>query len=289
MFKRTLIATLTAATAAACLPVAAPAAERELPKSYYFGMGNGNTEAPPISACPAGDVMVVGGGRYHEAELSGFGVVTSFSGKNIGAPGAKLSMHMLRSDRGAATVGWKVIASVPVTLDKTGSFDVPARIPVENTDRIALSKPAGSQVACAFPTGDYTEFPTAVGLAQGKFGVGSSVPWNMLDKHELLVSAFLEVDEDGDGWGDVSQDRCDGEAGKHQGCVTVKPKCKVPNLGGLTAFVAKQKITKAGCTVGKVTSKGTGLGTPVVQSQSKKAKTKVKSGTKIDFVIGDRG
>ena len=285
MFKRTLLATL---TAAACLPAVASAAQ-ELPPSYQFGMHNGNTAAPPVAACPAGDVMVVGGGRYHEAELNGFGVVTGFSAKNIGAPGAKLSMHMLRSDRTNPTaVGFKVLATVPVTLDGTGSFDVPARIPVENGDRIALSKAAGAQVACAFPQ-SMGEFPVGVGIAEGKFANGASVPWKNLNDHELLAGASLEIDADGDGWGDVSQDRCDDESGKHQGCTVIKPKCKVPGVVGLTGFVAKQKITKAGCKVGTVKTKTGLVGTPVVQSQSKKARTKVKSGTKIDLVLGDRG
>jgi hypothetical protein len=282
MLKKTLLP-----TAALLLAMPGLAAAAGAPAGTYFiGATSGNTEPPPVHACPAGDVTVVGGPR-DETELSGFGVVTSFRGTNIGAPGAKLTLRMAKYDMGGSGRTFTVVGSVPATLDATGSFDVPARIPVENGDRIALSKAAGQQVACAFPYSPH-EWSEMVSIADGIAASGASTPFRMLDDHKLMVAAAVEPDADGDGYGDNSQDRCKGQFGRFDGCVKRRPTCRVPNVGGMTLFAAREKLGLAGCRVGTVKRPAASGDTPIVIGQSKAAGRKVPSGTKVALTLGTR-
>jgi hypothetical protein len=254
-------------------------------QTAWYGLGNGSTSPPPIEACPAGDLTVLGGGM-HDIDVTGLSVVTKFQAKNLGAPGARLTFRIARPTYENGIPRWTTVGSVPATLDGAGTAEVPARIPVEGGDKIGISKAAGEKVACAWPIMDMPR--AAVLTAPGLMPDGAASSMTGLLDHHLLVAAAVEPDADGDGFGDNSQDQCGGVPGPANGCVAAPATCKVPRVTGLRVDKAKERLTKAGCKAGGVKKQAGGPGTLVVKKQGVGAGKVVKAGTKVGLVVGVR-
>jgi len=154
-----------------------------------------------IVTCVPNTIVVQFTGGSH---VTGAGIVTKWftTAPPAGAPGMRLVM--LRG----ADPSYTVVGESSLETVAAGANVFSTRIPVRAGDRIAVNGGA-----CMFistnPSVHYCT--TCVG------GLGSTV---VLDQTELdrQVNArvFVEPDNDGDGWGDESQDNCQGLANSSQ-------------------------------------------------------------------------
>jgi hypothetical protein len=97
----------------------------------------------------------------------------------------------------------------------------PTRIPVIGGDRLALFLPTAASAPCTFSTsdaGDAVSSDTDAGLTDqpvgGVYSVGAPTTLTRLD-----LSAVIEPDADGDGFGDLTQDACPSRPDKTTECV----------------------------------------------------------------------
>jgi hypothetical protein len=144
------------------------------------------------------------------------GVITSWSvmGSTVPAP---MALEVLR---GTGTNAWVVqAASAPATATAGRLTTFAARIPVTTGSTIALYVPPGTGASCATTSVETTD---VIGFATG---VTSAAPGTAVSttssnaKFRLNVSAHIEPDADGDGWGDLTQDACPTLANSHTDCV----------------------------------------------------------------------
>ncbi len=280
MLNRQLLALL---PAAALLAAACPSADAQ---PMHFGESNGNTHPPSFEGCPSGDLTILGG-RFHRIDISGPAVLTEFTAEKIGSPGARLVFRVGRFDRSLGGNQGRLVAAVPATLDATGSATVPARIPVQNSDRLGISRAAGQQVSCGLPI--QGESP-AVSWADGMLPEdGAIADYRLAPDRFLPMGGRVEMDTDQDGFGDDTQDKCVGQAGTIEGCSdTPEPtgdRCTVPRLVGLSLPKAKVRLATAHCALGKVT-RLRGRGRIVVRKQLRAPGSDAPAGTKVAIRVG---
>ncbi len=96
-----------------------------------------------------------------------------------------------------------------------GSGQFPTRIPLnELHNRIGLHGPVATFL-CGDTEGSVSD------LVNGELPLGESRPVEEKEKTGAPVEAIVEPDQDGDGYGDESQDRCPQSADTHDVCPTV--------------------------------------------------------------------
>jgi len=148
------------------------------------------------------------------------GVITSWSVRNTAGT---IALRVLRERPGEYVAGELHATNVSESADETGSgsdsapesFD--ARQPVEAGDYIGITLVSGSEIGYLSGSGDERLFevdgdPTLT-------NVDSTTPYNL----ETLVSASVEPDADGDGFGDESQDGCPSRADTQAACPVAPP------------------------------------------------------------------
>jgi hypothetical protein len=163
-------------------------------------------------ACPqvTGIQLSSGGGTNYS--IPSPGVITSFTTISTGGfRGLVL--------RVAAPGHYAIVGVSPLTLgiSLATPTTAPARIAVQLGDRLGIDLPAGG-TGCITLTGDPADM---VGYANG-FDVTTStdfVPANT-QAGRFNISAVLEPDADGDGYGDISQDGCPALASVQVPCPT---------------------------------------------------------------------
>jgi len=151
------------------------------------------------------------------------GVITSWS---VRRASGTVALRVLRGRPGESMPNELHATNVDESLDRTGSgsdtaqsFDT--RLPVKAEDYIGITLVAGSSIGNFSGPGDQIfEVPGDLNLAK----VDSTTPENF----EPLVSATVEPDADGDGFGDESEDACPSSAATQGAC----PVAGVPNGGG---------------------------------------------------------
>jgi hypothetical protein len=124
------------------------------------------------------------------------------------------TLQVLRLNTGAKTA--QVIGESPVSVSG-GSNVIPARIPIQAGDRVAIfgPKPIGTLYCETAETGVY-------GGYTGSAGLGSSPPYSeSTGKVRVPVSAVIEPDADNDGYGDETQDKCPQSATTQSPCPVV--------------------------------------------------------------------
>ena len=148
------------------------------------------------------------------------GVITSWSVRNAAGT---IALRVLRERSGEYVAGELHATHISESADETGSgsdsapesFD--ARQPVEAGDYIGITLVSGSEIGYLSGSGDERLFevdgdPTPT-------NVDSTTPYNL----ETLVSASVEPDADGDGFGDESQDGCPSRADTQAACPVAPP------------------------------------------------------------------
>ncbi len=129
---------------------------------------------------------------------------------NLAFPGEGFSekLKVLRGGVGEATaVGESSVESLTGTLNifKT-------RISVQPGDRLGIYGKEPSFITCKATSGD------VLGAYTGEVAVGSKGESAGAAEGKLPISAFLEPDADGDGYGDETQDRCPTDPSTHDAC-----------------------------------------------------------------------
>jgi hypothetical protein len=162
--------------------------------------------------CPqvTGIQLSSGGGTNYSVPSAG--VITSFTTISTGGfRGLVL--------RVSAPGHYAIVGMSPLTLGNSLSAPTtaPARIAVQLGDRLGIDLPAGG-TGCITLTGDPSD---VVGYANGFDPTVSSdfVPAST-QAGRFNISAVLEPDADGDGYGDVSQDGCPALAALQVPCPT---------------------------------------------------------------------
>jgi hypothetical protein len=143
------------------------------------------------------------------------GVITAWKVNVISVPTSfPQTLQVLRLDTAAKIA--HVVGETAATL--TGGANViPARIPVQTGDRLAVAgpKPTGTlycEVAETATYGGYT----------GLVGAGSSSPYSEATGGvRVPAAATIEPDADGDGYGDETQDKCPQSAAVQAECPLV--------------------------------------------------------------------
>lgn len=179
---------------------------------------------------------VVGESSY--AVPSGGGVITGWSHKAKSASGRELALKLLRSqgDETFAVVGGSALE----VLEPSTVNTFPTRVPVQGGDLIGLwignppegglSEPGGG-ASCAF------EAPLGNTVQLGFFGSEPAAGAADEIGHDLIgmrlnVTATVEPDADGDGYGDESQDGCPADASTQDGCPADPPLPPPAGSGG---------------------------------------------------------
>jgi hypothetical protein len=161
------------------------------------------------------------------------GVVTSWTVVVPSGPGTTVKLKTVHE--GPADTYTIQRSSEAVELAAIGPNTFISHIPVAAGDAVALWAVSHSGVPCAFTTGQ-------AGDRLGGFLLGTeprpgeSYPFVFNSGSRLNVSATVEPDADGDGFGDVTQDQCPAHAGS-------SGDCQPPETG---FGKVKKRITTAG-------------------------------------------
>jgi hypothetical protein len=122
----------------------------------------------------------------------------------------------LKVGRFAPAGGIQIVASLPVgpqTADRVNG-PYPARVPVQRSDLLGLFADGGFGL-CAASTASSSD---VFGFTAGDIAVGTVAGFPPGSGLRFPVEAVVEADVDGDGFGDLTQDRCVGVAGSDGGC-----------------------------------------------------------------------
>jgi hypothetical protein len=194
-------------------------------------VGQLDPAADPVGSCMGTTVFAqraaVGESSY--AVPSGGGVITGWSHKANSVSGRELALKLLRSqgDERFAVVGGSALEVLEPSTVNTFS----TRVPVQGGDLIGLwiGNPSGGGpldpgggASCAFyaPLGNTVQ----VGFfgPEPAAGAADEIGNDYLGMR-LNVTATVEPDADGDGYGDESQDGCPADASIQGGCPADPP------------------------------------------------------------------
>jgi len=192
-----------------------------------------------VLAAPAEAVYTVGSNLNdpfsNTLNCSGFatGCTASFG---LTAPAASVASSGLSSPANGVVVRWRIKsgaapASTALRILRPGNSNTRAAVTTSEVQVPAASTTTTFDTRLPIAAGDQigidSKFPPfasaassevrywAPALVDGAAASGSSAFANSL----LLVNADIELDQDGDGYGDESQDHCPLEATEHDGCV----------------------------------------------------------------------
>jgi hypothetical protein len=187
-----------------------------IPSSADGAITLGQTFVPNTSSCFANTTSLqtqTPGGEYRAPTA---GVITGWS-YQPGATIPQLKFKVGRTVPGSdlnMTTNLMVVAESGVISPVPGMLNsYPARIPVQSGDFIGLY----------FVTqGDCIRFPGSAAYVRhwtfSDVSPGTTASFDINPNAQMDVSAVLEPDADGDGFGDESQDRCPAGPGPIDGC-----------------------------------------------------------------------
>ena len=208
-----------AAAGAACLALAAPAANAAVT------VGQISAETDPNN-CPPATMLItttVASGTPYTVPAGG-GVITSWQTAAGPVSGATAKLKVFRATLDAnqfLVVGQSGLQTI-VPGDPGGPSQLngpfPVRIPVQAGDFVSL-RPGNSGGPCNILTGNVTDSSR---ISQGEpdtaNGLTTAFGPTPNTEQRANVSATLEPDADADGFGDESQDNCVGSGGPQAGC-----------------------------------------------------------------------
>jgi hypothetical protein len=225
----------------------------------------GATVTPSASATCYGEssIQLRSPGMQYAVPFSG--VVTSWSYLAAGSPGQlALLVVKLIGEEHTALPGYpynkaivqEVGESASVTPPPNLLSTFPTRIPVQAGDLIGLKPSSKGQCWAEHRP----EYEMAFGTAPGP---GATANFSVREDNETQVdvSARLEPDADGDGYGDETQDQCPANASTQGPCLSTpvpgggsaaEVTCRVPKLKGKTLKQAEVAIREAHCSLGRV-------------------------------------
>lgn len=207
---RSLRAVALVGTVLALALIAAPAASASIEVGNNC-VGNNVTE-PNFTIVP----LAQASSNPLPAAAPGAGVVTKWRSKSAYAQSFLDRLEVLRAtgaQHSFVSVGESAYENIA-----TGQNAFDTRIPVQAGDRFGLfaSYPNGGGLFCS--TGDSTD---QMGIFHGATGGGMPAAFSELPGVAVAVSAVVEPDRDGDGYGDETQDGCPQSAAYQGPCPTI--------------------------------------------------------------------
>jgi hypothetical protein len=167
------------------------------------------------------------------------GVVTRWTSKSeLGSPVAE-KLKVLRSTSIAGQ--FMVVGESAEGLVGAGINTFNTRIPVEAGDRLGLYGPTAFLV-CPSKPADH------IGTSNGDVPTGTSQTFKE-DGGKLAVSALIEPDADGDGYGDETQDRCLQSAAVQVACPPLSLDAVAKSAGRSSVVILVATSTEAPITV----------------------------------------
>jgi hypothetical protein len=169
-------------------------------------------------------------------------VVTAWSTFAGSAPTQTLQFVTIHPD--PATPGSFIYDGVDIERNISpgtlNTFSSGVRLPIGAGGEIGIHLPLNSQASCIFTTVAGDNY----GLGAGTPTPGSSQAFSSgtFDMARVDVSAKVEPDVDGDGFGDETQDLCPSQAGTQGACIVKK--CKKKKHKHHRASTAKKKKCK---------------------------------------------
>ena len=291
---------LVAATAAACALIPAVGASAAQ-------LGATAPDGSPMICADTGFTLFGLGDAYRAPAA---GVITSMHSGQFGPFGTAVKFRVFRETvNGTAGVA---TAATTTGIDKRAGVNT--RIPVEEGDRLGISKgPGAFPVACAFASPDKAE-----GIVSLPGDIADGVPFTSQSAFGARpnVAATLEPDADADGFGDESQDGCPVDGATQGACPPPPPPaapaapaeetpvapadgpaptpaaaaapaattiagqagCRLPRLRGLTVKKARRKLRAAHCASPRVKRARDARGRLTVRRAT-------KAGTRIKLVV----
>jgi uncharacterized repeat protein (TIGR01451 family) len=149
-----------------------------------------------------------------------------------GAPPPEEELALFNATGSFAVVGREPALTTGAINQPAGQVDVyPARIPVQAGDLIGAEWSSGMSVTKTDTHFEDIALPGDVSADAGTITMRYSTKMAEVDEHDgfgggpqsypglkMPISVQVEPDADGDGWGDLSQDRCPGTFGSREGC-----------------------------------------------------------------------
>lgn len=227
----------------------------------------GQTFAPaPGNAIDTTYVVTGSPGIISSAQRDG--VITSWSYE--AGPSLNPGTVQLKTLRALGLDAYRAVGeSAPETPSASTVNTFSTRVPIEQDDKIGI-RSTGPRLI-----GGPTSASTSYAFLPGGLPVGSSATFtpSVSVGRAIDVSAYVEADADGDGYGDTSQDQCPTDASTQGACKTTEP----PPGDDKACDAAQKKLEKAKAKLKKL--KKAGASTKKVKSAKAKLK-KVKAAVK---------
>jgi len=263
MGKRCVMATVGAL--AALSAIAAPGA------SAATEIGDSCAASAPTTGGTAVQ-LGVGGGNPLPISAPTSGVITKW-GLNIAIPIPVVGERLKVLRPGAGPNEFTVVGETPVETVHTGSNSFATRIPIQAGDRLGGTGIGPTQAIFYCPSADAADM---LGAVSGDPPVGSIQTLPPVTNARLALTATIEPDGDGDGYGDETQDKCPQSTSLQTDCpvvvldsfavpgkskvvvvvgadiespVTVSASVKLPKAGKKAKVSATAKLTKVTRTV----------------------------------------
>jgi uncharacterized repeat protein (TIGR01451 family) len=208
-----------------------------------------NGIAAADATCGRGNTFIQTGtaaGVPSYAAPAGGGIITAWSFFAGSTPGEQDKLKVVR---GTATADQFFVvgegALETMTPSALNTFLV--RIPVQAGDRLGLYTADGNDCVSTHTPGNTDDFIGSADPAPGTTATG--IPESSSGE-AYNISARVEPDADGDGWGDETQDKCPGAAGPLQGC----PKADV----SITEVASAGSVLRGGTVTYTLTAKNNG-------------------------------
>ena len=122
-------------------------------------------------------------------------------------------MQSSRSASPSATLGQLLAARKGARDTSTARHDFRTRVRIRRGDAVGLQFSVGAYGSAPYSDGTSLErWSPPLGPERRPSDSGGA------QTYELLYNAIVERDRDGDGYGDVTQDRCPRDPRRHAGC-----------------------------------------------------------------------
>jgi hypothetical protein len=176
-------------------------------------LGQTFAPAPLGSGSPGGNSYVVTSSPGVVSAAPANGVVTSWSYLAGSDTDGSIKLKMMRPEGGSSYRPIGESAKQTPVANTMNTF--PVRIPVQQGDRLGGWTDNIGIVSSVSP-------PNSLGTIVGDPAIGVSTTYPPTNRR-LAISAALEADRDGDGYGDTSQDLCPTDATTQGACRTDPP------------------------------------------------------------------
>ena len=189
------------------------------------------------------------------------GVITSWGTAVVPYPGGISTKFKVLRPTGAPN-SFQVVGESAVQPVLGGVNSFPVRIPVQAGDKIGAFGVPSTLVCAGGAPGDI------IGVVAGDQALNSTAAYTPAEKNQVPLTATIEADADGDGFGDETQDKCPQSAAVQVPCpVLTLDAIATPARGGsvqiLVATDAEASITVSASA--KVPKGKKGKGTVVTQ------------------------